>query len=354
VLGAIVVTGFDNLDKNPARGGSSSSPSSPLLADMSLECVELLGQSVLQRTIESLRTSVDQISLVPASDCAGNDRIFSIAKQCGISVSRSADPWSGTVQSGAVQKVREFEQGGVDTLLLIGAGTYVELDLPDLVQFHREKAQKVTSVCDAQGPLSVWLIDAGHLPASPDLLTTDHLTTDHSLAEPCYMVRGYVNRLGDSLDLRRLVVDAFNSRCQLRPEGREIQPAVWLADGGEVHRGARLIAPLYIGARSKIGNDCLITECSNIERDCEIDDGTTVSDSSVLENSYVGIGLEISRSIVSGSKLQNLERQATVTISDAAVMRPNRPVHKELPDRAPAAAPNHERVLLAPAEEGAS
>lgn len=344
MFGAIVVTGIDNLDKNLSGGRSSSSPSGLLLADASLECIDLLGQSVLQRTIENLRQSVPLIALVSASDSADSDRISSIAKRCGVAVCSSADAWSGVVQ-----KVREFEQSGVETLLLIGGGAYVELDVADLMQFHRQKAQKITRVRDAQGPLSTWLLDAGHFPANFDLLTTNH-----SLTRTGYTVHGYVKRLGDSGDLRRLVVDTFNSRCHMRPEGREIQPGVWLAEGAEVHRGARLIAPLYIGACSRIGNDCLIAECSNIERDCEVDDGSIVSDSSVLENSYIGIGLEISRSIVNGSKLQNLERQATVTISDAAVMRPNKPVHRELIEPAPETAPDHERVLLAPAEESAS
>jgi hypothetical protein len=49
-----------------------------------------------------------------------------------------------------------------------------------------------------------------------------------------------------------------------------------------------------------------------------------VEDSSVLSNSYVGIGLDVAHSIVDGNNLLNLERDVTLEISDPCVMRQNR------------------------------
>jgi len=65
--------------------------------------------------------------------------------------------------------------------------------------------------------------------------------------------------LSRARDLRRLVVDALQGRCQLSPKGREIKPRVWVDDGAQLHRRARVVAPAYIGRASSVREDTLIT-----------------------------------------------------------------------------------------------
>lgn len=345
MFGAIVIVGSNNLAKDISGGSSPGSPSFPMFADTPLECIELLGQSVLQRTIENLRAGgVEQVSLISGNDCASNIRLGSIAKQCAVPLSSIADVWSG-----AALKAKEYCEAGGDKILLIRGGLYVELDLPDLAQFHRDNGQKITSIRDAHGPLGAWLVESAYLAANPEVLIEDIL-----FSEVGYLVPGYAHRLDHPGDLRRLAADALQSRCQFRPHGHESEPGIWLEEKTEVPRTARLVGPLYIGSGSRIGKDCVITECSNIERDCEIDEGTIVADSSVLENTYLGIGLQVSHSIVNGSNLQSLEHDTTVAITDAAVMRSNKPERKEPGHAVPVATRENERVLFAPAEESAS
>jgi NDP-sugar pyrophosphorylase family protein len=81
----------------------------------------------------------------------------------------------------------------------------------------------------------------------------------------------------------------------------------------------------------------LITRCSNVESGCQIDYGTVVEDSSILSNSYVGIGLDLSHSIVDGSNLLNLERGVTLEIADPCVIRLNRIPRQEKNLRLPIA-----------------
>lgn len=344
MFGAIVIVETNNSVKDISGSSSSGSPSSPMFADTPLECIELLGRSVLQRTIENLRAGGVEVSLVSAVDCGANARLGSIAKQCAVPLSSFADAWSG-----AALKAKECREAGAEQILLVRGELYVELDLSDLAQFHRDNGRKITSICDALGPLGGWLIESDYLAANFDVLMGDA-----PFSRARYMVPGCTYRLDHSADLRRLAADALRSRCQFPPQGREIQPGVWLAEKADVHRTARLVGPAYIGAGSRIGKDCVISECSNIERDCEIDDGTTVSDSSVLENTYLGIGLQLSHSIVNGSNLQSLEHDTTMAITDAAVMRPHKPERKEPGHAVPVARPEDERVLFAPAEESAS
>jgi len=91
-----------------------------------------------------------------------------------------------------------------------------------------------------------------------------------------------------------------------------------------VERGARIVAPAFIGRDSKIADQCLITRCSNVESNSHVDYGTVIEDSSILSNTYVGIGLDLSHSIVDGDSLLNLQHGVMLKISDPVVLRQRR------------------------------
>lgn len=220
--------------------------------------------------------------------------------------------------------MREYAAAGVEMILLIRSGAYVDLDFVDLLQFHRDKGQPVTRAWDSQGPLDLWIMDAAladiertvlNQPADPEDVST-------FLAYP---VTSYVNRLRDAWDVRRLVVDALLSRCAIKPPGQEIKPGVWIDDGASVHRTARLVAPAYIGKGTKVRAATLITRSSNLERDCEVDYGTVVEDASVLANSYLGCCLDVSHTVIAGSKLVHLRHNVTLEIADEKLISATSP-----------------------------
>jgi NDP-sugar pyrophosphorylase family protein len=233
-----------------------------------------------------------------------------------------------------------------EALLVMRAGAYIEFDLSDLLQSHREQDKSVTRAFDNEGPLDLWIIDRAALARGEDLLTILRLSNPAR-----YSVGGYVNRLEHPRDLRRLVVDGLTSRCRLRPVASEIRPGVWIDETAQVNRDARIVAPAYIGRGSRVEAQCLITRCSNVESNCQVDYGTVIEDSSILSNSYVGIGLDLSHSIVDGNNLLNLERNVTLEIADPCVIRPNRVTRKEKNRHSPVIF-GFGGAQFAPAEEG--
>jgi hypothetical protein len=58
-----------------------------------------------------------------------------------------------------------------------------------------------------------------------------------------------------------------------------------------------------------------------VESFCEVDYGTVIENTSVLSNSYVGIWLDVSHAVVCGNKLLNLERDVTLDVNDASMLR---------------------------------
>jgi len=98
-----------------------------------------------------------------------------------------------------------------------------------------------------------------------------------------------------------------------------------MEEGAQVERGARVVAPAYIGRGVTIADECLITRGSNVESNSLIDFGTVIEDSSILPDTYVGIGLDLSHSVVDGSEVLNLQHGVRLRITDPVVVRRNAP-----------------------------
>lgn len=268
--------------------------------------IELLGQSVFGRLIQHL----SYFSFDPMSVFVDSSLAREIVDLPGMQVD-ATDVWRGVARS-----LTEAKEAGIDAVLLVRAGAYVEFDPADLIRFHRDCGNVVTRACDDRGLLDLWVVDPGIVQEN-----TDWKSRLQTPGRPYYQAHGYVNRMETLRDMRQLVIDGLSSRCHLRPQGVEVRPGVWMAEGAQVERGARIVAPAFLGRDVKISEQCLITRCSSIERNCQIDYGTVVEDSSILSGTYVGIGLDLSHCIADGTRLMNLTREVALEIKDPVVMR---------------------------------
>ena len=303
MVGAIVIVGSGG-DGGAERQLSSSSMQ---LEHGCLACIELLGRTVLGRTIEELlHRRIDSVAVIAskpfASAVIGHEQVAFFTAQ---------DVWQK-----AWEKAGAFH---AEAVLVVRLGAYVEFDPADLLQFHRDQGRAVTRAWSDDGSLDVWVVD-------PEIFGQNNgLVSCLESENPArYFVPGYVNRLESARDLRQLITDGLGARCHFRPQGTEIRPGIWLGHGAEVERTARLVAPVYIGRASKIADQCLITRGSNVESNAKVDYGTVIEDSTVLSNTYVGIGLDLSHSIVDGDNLLHLQHGVSLKISDPVVLRPIR------------------------------
>ncbi len=302
MVGAVVIVGSSGEGEAERQSSSTMQFEHGCLA-----CIELLGRTVLGRTIEELlRGRIDSVAVIASSPFAsaviGHEQVGFFTAQ---------DVWQK-----AWEKAGAFN---AETVLVVRLGAYVEFDPADLLQFHRDQGNAVTRAWSDDGSLDVWAID-------PEIFgQNDGLVSCLQSQDPArYFVPGYINRLESARDLRQLITDGLGARCHFRPQGTEIRPGIWLGHGAEVERTARLVAPVYIGRASKIADQCLITRGSNVESNAKVDYGTVIEDSTVLSNTYVGIGLDLSHSIVDGDNLLHLQHGVSLKISDPVVLRPIR------------------------------
>lgn len=213
----------------------------------------------------------------------------------------------------SVHTMLEWAKEGVEQVLLIVLGAYAEIDLSDVVRFHAKGQRRVTKVFDRHGPLGVSLLDR-------ECILANHQWDNHedgSLSR--YDFLGYVARLSSSVNYRRLVEDALYGRCGIQPAGIQTRENVWIDKTTRVHASAQITAPCYIGPGTKIKAGVTIRGCSSVERNCEIDLGTTINHSSVLPNTYVAPGLYLRDCVVDGTRLEHLARGVAVDLGEAGL-----------------------------------
>jgi carbonic anhydrase/acetyltransferase-like protein (isoleucine patch superfamily) len=272
----------------------------------SIASVSVLGCSTVTRTVESMRragfTDISVLGTNPWNARVG-------------SVSGEERAWRIAAEELDIRKEKNL-----GAVLIMRTGQYVECEWPLLIEQHRGYGEAVTRAFDREGALDLWVVDPCRFRAEENLLAALRAAKAAECA-----VGGYVNRLQGARDLRRLASDMLSLRCRVRPNGTEIRPGMWMAEGTQIARNARIVAPAFIGRGAKISDDCLITRCSNVEANSCIDFGTAIEDSSVLSDTYVGIGLDLSHSVVDGSEILNLNHQVRLRIGDPVVLRRDSP-----------------------------
>lgn len=315
-VGAIVlIEAQRGNDESRSPSGVADSTAAARFAGGAPAFVDVLGRSVLEHTVDRLRSAnLKCTSLIVHSDLATSLPVFRQA--CGdLSIRVADDPWS------AVASVLEtYSKNGCECALITRPTAYVEGDLMDLLDFHREGQRVVTRISDRVGPLDLWVMNCNPTAEiDRNSLMTNLLRLDSFPAS--YLVKQYTRRISHPRDLRHFVTDAFLNRCHLHPLGEQIRPGVWVDQGVEIHRRACIVAPAYLGARCTIGERAVINRFSNIEHDSYIDYGTVIENSSILSNTHVGIWLDVRHSIVCGNQLLNLERDVMVEICDPRLLR---------------------------------
>jgi NDP-sugar pyrophosphorylase family protein len=308
--GAIVVVGSEQASICTA---ASEEAELKTLLTQPLPCVEIMGCSMIERTLDRLiRAEAEAITVLVACDVDGMESLptrFADVKLLVVT----------NICSGVADILKEYSQRGIEHSIIVSGSLYAETDLLDFFYFHRESRQIITRAVDSEGLLDLWAVNCGEAQQSnvADLLT-------HTKANsPSYFVREYVIRLAHARDLRQFASDVLRGRCAIRPSGTELKPGVWVEEGAEMHRRARIVAPVYVGRGSKICEDALITRFSTVEKGCVVEVGTVIEDSSILANTHVGIWLDVCHAIANGNRLLNLERNVLVEISDPSVMRAN-------------------------------
>jgi hypothetical protein len=213
----------------------------------------------------------------------------------------------------------DLVQAGAELVILVRLGAYAEVDFESMVQFHLDRHCRVSRAMQNGQQVEIFCISASRRNDAASLFRSrlTHCRSDCPLFENF----GYLNLLADPLDLRQFAVDILMLRTETAPAGEQIRPGVWTAPKAQIEKGARILAPAFIGHYARIRSSAVITRCSSIEHHAQVDCGTVVENASLLPYSYIGAALELAHSVAGFSCIWNLRRDCVVRISDAKLLR---------------------------------
>lgn len=210
--------------------------------------------------------------------------------------------------------VAKYLAEGLDQLLLVRVSGYNDLDYVEFVKFHLENKSAITQAYAADGALDVALVDTERLRAGDGAYRR---ALGELIPQQCrFLYRGYNNRLENPADFHQVVQDGLQGRCGLAPIGKQTRELVWQGPDSEIAESAVVTGPVFIGAGSRIAACCTIASGSSVERDCEVDCGTIVEDSWVTQGTYLGLALDVRRSIVAQDTLFRVDRNIELKIAD--------------------------------------
>jgi NDP-sugar pyrophosphorylase family protein len=227
--------------------------------------------------------------------------------------------WTQTTRDGfwraAENAFVDLAQAGAELVLVVRIGAYADIDYEELIQFHLDKGCRVAAAYDGEGgPLDILSISASRRNDAAFLFRHE-LRQFRTTCEE-YKFHGYVNRLENAADLRRLTMDAFLGNVAFKPIGTEIRPGVWAGEGARIHRQARILAPAFIGDYAKIRAQAVITRGSSVSHHAEVDCGTVIESSNILPYACVGAALDVMHSVVGFRHIANLRRDVEIEIAD--------------------------------------
>ncbi len=276
-------------------------------AGIPLPLFDVMGRSVLVRVLERLDDSGIVNKILIASHGLPLPRIEPTVR---IVTSDRKDLWET-----AVRVCSEVRRDGAEILVPVSLGPYVEIDYDQLLRFHFRQNLPVTAVVDPGGRSAMTFACTTSRELELTYLLRHRL---QAIRHPYSLFRssGYSNDLSDVSALRRLSIDAFCGNANIVPDAYEVRPGVWISSSASIHPRARVLAPAYIGEHAKVRDSAIVTRCSVVEHHAEIGAGVVLENATVLPNTIIGHGLDVTHSVVGLKRLFHLGRSIEIEMND--------------------------------------
>ncbi len=242
-----------------------------------------------------------------------------------------------------------------ERFLVISGDALTDIDLTDMVRFHKENGALVTIglkrvpnplefgiiIIDDEGRVQRFLekptwgqvfsdtANTGIYVMEPEVL--DHVAAGESvdwsgdvfpklLAEGAplygYVADGYWEDVGTHESYLKSQADMLSGRIGIEPSGFEVSPGIWVAEGAEVDPEAILKGPLYIGDYAKVEAGAELREFTVLGSNVVVKEGAFLHRAIVHDNVFIGPSTNL-RGCVIG---KNTDIMAGARIEEGAVI----------------------------------
>lgn len=305
----------------------------PITNDLPKPMVPIMGKPLLERNIKNLKNhGVDEIVLSTCFKPHKIEKYFEDGRKIGVKISYiSEDVPLGT--AGAIKNAQSFLD---DTFLVFNADILSDIDISEMIRFHKEKRALATIAAtrvdnpsaygviehDEHGFITAFkekpqphesssnLINAGVYIFEPQLL--DEIPSGRAVSVeretyPLLLQKGFkiavYNRCSYWLDLGtpekylrahkdilegilRIGDHDFNSSLQ------------YISKTAKINRTARIVGPAYIGDNVEIGAFAVIGPDTVLCDHSSVGMGAKIAESVVWDHAHVGNGASVVNSVV--------------------------------------------------------
>jgi mannose-1-phosphate guanylyltransferase/phosphomannomutase len=227
--------------------------------------------------------------------------------------------------AGSVKNAQEALRD--DTFVVISGDALTDVDLTDMIAYHRRMGALVTVGLKAvPNPLDFGIVIAredgrverflekptwgqvfsdtvntGIYVMEPEVL--DEVAADTSVdwsgdvfpkllerGAPVYgyVMEGYWEDVGTHESYLRAQADVLRGKVDVHIAGFEVSPGIWVGKGAEVDRDAELVGPLVIGDYAKVEAGATLRECSVIGNNVVVKGGAELARAVVHDNVFIG------------------------------------------------------------------
>ena len=325
------------LVKAVVMAGGEGTRLRPLTSNQPKPMVPIVGKPCMEHIIELLKRHgmtdvIVTVAFLPQAirSYFGNGEALGV--DIGYSVEESPLGTAGSVRLAAGRLD--------DTFLVISGDALCDVDLTQLVEFHKEKKASVTIglkavenplefgivVTDDDGRVERFLekpswgqvfsdtINTGIYVLEPEVLK--HVPTDRpydfskelfplllEMGRPIYgcVLDGYWQDIGNLDQYRQANFDALDERVQLDIGGIRIRGNVWLGEGVDLAELEAVEGPAYIGSYCRISPQATIAPYSVLSTSVTVREGARTSHSIVDASTYIGRSAVVEGAIIGRS-----------------------------------------------------
>jgi mannose-1-phosphate guanylyltransferase / phosphomannomutase len=309
----------------------------PLTSNQPKPMVPIVGKPCMEHIIELLREHGFEDVIVTVAFMPQAIRgYFGAGETYGISIRYSVEE----SPAGTAGSVKLAEEALDETCLVISGDALCDIDLADLVRFHRERGGVATLalksvanplefgivVTDETGRIERFLekpswgqvftdtINTGIYVLEPEVLR--HIPTDRpydfskqlfplllEMGKPLfgYVAEGYWQDIGNLDQYRQANFDALDERVKLDVPGIRLRGNVWVGEGVDLADLESVEGPAFIGNYCRVGPRASIGPYSVLMQSVTLGDHARTARSVIDSSTYLGRSVVVEGSIVGKS-----------------------------------------------------
>jgi mannose-1-phosphate guanylyltransferase / phosphomannomutase len=308
----------------------------PITASMPKPLLPVMNRPVMEHVLRLLRTHGLTDVVVTVQFLASLVRnYFGDGEELGMSITYATEE----VPMGTAGSVKNAEDAlRDDTFLVISGDALTDVDLTEVIRFHKERQAMVTvcltrvanpldfgiTIVDETGRVERFLEKPSWGQVFSDTVNTgiyvmepavfEHVPTDEpsdwsadvfplllkeGLPVYGYVADGYWEDVGTHENYLKVQADVLAGRVAVHKDGFEVRPGVWICEGAEVDPSVELRPPLFIGDYAKIEAGVELREYTVIGSNVVVKSGAFLDRAVIHDNVYIGPGTNLRACVVS-------------------------------------------------------